>query len=169
MLDTSPSRGSPFPPVEPIRTTCSAQAKKTRLPLSADEDVSSAIKRFCVSSEDKENTDSSQSSSVIFNDIFNYRCRHSSSVPDLRTTGSPSLTTVSMLSPSMISQILTISDSPPPFMIRDISPNLKNTGFQYVLGAATSIATKINEETMTYLNQGMFYNDYTFNVSKIDF
>lgn len=29
--------------------------------------------------------------------------------------------------------------------------------FQYVLGAATSIATKLNEETLTYLNQGQSY------------
>lgn len=28
-------------------------------------------------------------------------------------------------------------------------------GFQYFLGAATSIATKLHEETMTYLNQGV--------------
>ncbi|XP_054710013.1 transcription factor CP2-like protein 1 isoform X2 [Uloborus diversus] len=145
--DTSPTHENEFPPVEPLRASYSAQAKKTRLALSADEDVTSAIKRFCVSSEDKENSDSSQSS----------RCRHSSSVPDLRTTGSPSLTTVSVLSPSMLSQMLQISDSPPPFVIRDVPPNFKNTGFQYVLGAATSIATKINEETMTYLNQGQSY------------
>lgn len=29
--------------------------------------------------------------------------------------------------------------------------------FQYVLAAATSIATKNNEETITYLNQGQSY------------
>ena len=29
--------------------------------------------------------------------------------------------------------------------------------FQYVLNAATSIATKVNEETLTYLNQGQSY------------
>lgn len=59
--DTS-SRESPFPPVEAIRTPYTAHTKKTRLALSAEEEVSSAIKRFCVSSEDKENNDSSQSS-----------------------------------------------------------------------------------------------------------
>ena len=58
----------------------------------------------------------------------------------------------------MLSQMLQISDSPPPFVIRELPPNLKNTGFQYVLGAATSLATKVNEETMTYLNQGLFKN-----------
>ncbi|OWF46332.1 Upstream-binding protein 1 [Mizuhopecten yessoensis] len=34
--------------------------------------------------------------------------------------------------------------------------NLDN-GFQYILGAATSPAVKINEETLTYLNQGQSY------------
>ncbi|KAK0059446.1 transcription factor CP2 [Biomphalaria pfeifferi] len=34
--------------------------------------------------------------------------------------------------------------------------NLEN-GFQYILGAATSPAVKINEETLTYLNQGQSY------------
>ncbi|XP_068621733.1 transcription factor CP2-like protein 1 isoform X1 [Battus philenor] len=37
-------------------------------------------------------------------------------------------------------------------------PNFKDdTRFQYVLAAATSIATKQNEETLTYLNQGQPY------------
>lgn len=36
------------------------------------------------------------------------------------------------------------------------SKNLE-TQFQYVLGAATSPATKMNEETLTYLNQGQSY------------
>ena len=82
--------------------------------------------------------------------VFCVRCRHSSSAPDLRATVSHSLSsTVSVLSPSMLTQILQIPDSPP----------FKNAHFQYVLGAATSIATKINEESMTYLNQGiiLFY------------
>lgn len=140
--DTSPSRDSPFPSVESLRNSAhSIQAKKTRLALNGDEDVS--IKRFCVSSEDKENNENSQSS----------RCRHSSSAPDLRATGSHSISnTVSVLSPSMLSQIFQIPD-PPTFA----STSLKNTRFQYVLGAATSIATKINEESMTYLNQGQSY------------
>jgi transcription factor CP2-like protein len=29
--------------------------------------------------------------------------------------------------------------------------------FEYILAAATSIATKVNEETLTYLNQGQSY------------
>ncbi|XP_076241440.1 transcription factor CP2 like gemini isoform X2 [Calliopsis andreniformis] len=33
----------------------------------------------------------------------------------------------------------------------------ENCRFQYVLAAATSIATKLNEETLTYLNQGQSY------------
>ena len=34
---------------------------------------------------------------------------------------------------------------------------LNSFRFQYVLAAATSIATKVNEETLTYLNQGQSY------------
>ncbi|XP_071447175.1 uncharacterized protein gem [Hetaerina americana] len=34
---------------------------------------------------------------------------------------------------------------------------VEDSRFQYVLAAATSIATKINEETLTYLNQGQSY------------
>ena len=30
--------------------------------------------------------------------------------------------------------------------------------FQYVLGASTSMAIKMNEETMTYLNQGLYFH-----------
>lgn len=29
--------------------------------------------------------------------------------------------------------------------------------FQYILGAATSVATKVNEESLSYLNQGQSY------------
>lgn len=49
------------------------------------------------------------------------------------------------------------------FAGNDSSSNLLNKAmnddcrFQYVLGAATSIATKCNEESLTYLNQGQSY------------
>ncbi|XP_039287190.1 transcription factor CP2 [Nilaparvata lugens] len=36
-------------------------------------------------------------------------------------------------------------------------PSAEDCRFQYVLAAATSIATKVNEETQTYLNQGQSY------------
>ncbi|RZF34091.1 hypothetical protein LSTR_LSTR011661 [Laodelphax striatellus] len=36
-------------------------------------------------------------------------------------------------------------------------PTAEDCRFQYVLAAATSIATKVNEETQTYLNQGQSY------------
>lgn len=39
----------------------------------------------------------------------------------------------------------------------DCSNNTDETRFQYVLAAATSIATKNNEDTLTYLNQGQSY------------
>ncbi|BET02878.1 Transcription factor [Nesidiocoris tenuis] len=38
-----------------------------------------------------------------------------------------------------------------------VSPAAEDCRFQYVLAAATSIATKLNEETLTYLNQGQPY------------
>jgi hypothetical protein len=110
------------------------------------------------------------------NDI---RCqhRHSSSVPDLRTTptvainqshstaSSPSSsstpTTSSVLSQILAAQqFMNASPSPP---THDIIPSTASISarvsskFQYVLGAATSMAMKIHEETMTYLNQGMNY------------
>ena len=39
----------------------------------------------------------------------------------------------------------------------DFKPYSFLNRFQYVLAAATSIATKQNEETLTYLNQGQPY------------
>lgn len=37
------------------------------------------------------------------------------------------------------------------------SDHSEDCRFQYVLAAATSIATKVNEDTLTYLNQGQSY------------
>ncbi|XP_028033763.1 transcription factor CP2-like protein 1 [Bombyx mandarina] len=47
--------------------------------------------------------------------------------------------------------------SPPHLQQRSDSSFKDDTRFQYVLAAATSIATKQNEETLTYLNQGQSY------------
>ncbi|XP_062528804.1 transcription factor CP2-like protein 1 isoform X3 [Bombyx mori] len=47
--------------------------------------------------------------------------------------------------------------SPPHLQPRSDSSFKDDTRFQYVLAAATSIATKQNEETLTYLNQGQSY------------
>ncbi|XP_077483996.1 transcription factor CP2 like gemini isoform X2 [Amblyomma americanum] len=107
--------------------------KKNRLPLSTDDDVSGAIKRFCVSTSREPGEDTSPS-----------RCRHSSSAPDLRMavyqpTGPLSLP-LPRLGPG-----------------GELAGNVSTGGFQYFLGAATSIATKLHEETMTYLNQGQSY------------
>ncbi|KAL3202503.1 hypothetical protein MRX96_042446 [Rhipicephalus microplus] len=107
--------------------------KKNRLPLSTDDDVTGAIKRFCVSTSRESGEDTSPS-----------RCRHSSSAPDLRMavyqpTGPLSLP-LPRLGPG-----------------GELAGNISTGGFQYFLGAATSIATKLHEETMTYLNQGQSY------------
>ncbi|KAI7693510.1 Upstream-binding protein 1 [Sarcoptes scabiei] len=45
----------------------------------------------------------------------------------------------------------------PPTSIANEKPNIEIPKFQYVLGASTSMAIKMNEETMTYLNQGQSY------------
>lgn len=42
-------------------------------------------------------------------------------------------------------------------IINNVAKFLPIISFQYVLAAATSIATKVNEETLTYLNQGQSY------------
>ena len=94
--------------------------------------------------------------------------RHSSSAPDLRTTS-----TTSVLSPSgssspsatsnsssVLTQILSVPHHNPfcsSSSTEQKSPHATSrtsNEFQYLLGAATSIATKLHEETMTYLNQG---------------
>ncbi|XP_064472163.1 transcription factor CP2-like isoform X3 [Ornithodoros turicata] len=112
--------------------------KKNRLPHSGDDDVSGAIKRFCVSTG-REPHDTSP--------------RHSSSAPDLRLAvyqpggGLPGTSPSS--SSSLPLHVLPASPASPPVGATG--------GFQYVLGAATSIATKLHEETMTYLNQGQSY------------
>ncbi|XP_067123317.1 transcription factor CP2-like protein 1 isoform X2 [Centruroides vittatus] len=165
---------------EPSRPVAVVHGKKNRLSHGIEDDVSSAIKRFCVSN-DKEDTDSSPTSSYYSGkcllpqlsvsceaavtttttthttDTAN-RCRHSSSVPDLRVAATQNTLNNTTVNTSMLSQILQLSPSPPTLSIRDCSPSLiKTSGFQYVLGAATSLATKIDEETMTYLNEGQSY------------
>lgn len=57
-------------------------------------------------------------------------------------------------------------DSLPPFSARSLKPSppppltplsAPCSRFQYILGAATSVAMKMNEESLTYLNQGQSY------------
>ncbi|KRT86773.1 hypothetical protein AMK59_469, partial [Oryctes borbonicus] len=43
------------------------------------------------------------------------------------------------------------------FGVVSSASSIEDCRFQYVLAAATSIATKINEDTLTYLNQGQSY------------
>lgn len=49
----------------------------------------------------------------------------------------------------LLSKIFVLSDK--------LTIHLYHSRFQYVLAAPTSIATKNNEETLTYLNQGQSY------------
>ncbi|XP_050034223.1 transcription factor CP2-like protein 1 isoform X1 [Dermacentor andersoni] len=107
--------------------------KKNRLPLSTDDDVTGAIKRFCVSTSREPAEDTSPS-----------RCRHSSSAPDLRMAVYQPTAPLSLPLPRL---------GPG----GELAGNVSTGGFQYFLGAATSIATKLHEETMTYLNQGQSY------------
>lgn len=112
----------------PCEPRSMVHGKKNRLPHSTDDDVSGAIKRFCVSTS-RDPPDTSPS-----------RCRHSSSAPDLRMA---------------VYQPVGPLPLPLPRMGLGGDPSSPGGGFQYFLGAATSIATKLHEETMTYLNQGV--------------
>lgn len=134
------------------------QGKKNRLPLTNYDDCSySTTKRFCVSTE-RDTIDSP------LPEVSRYR--HSSSVPDLHAAAaqSPASITVdtsvlthmlqlSSVSPSTIHNQVATQDSSSAVVL----PVLHSTEFQYILGAATALATKMHEETMTYLNQGQSY------------
>ncbi|XP_074594441.1 transcription factor CP2 like gemini isoform X2 [Brevipalpus obovatus] len=152
-----------------------------------EESVSSTIKRFCFSNERETcNSDSvryifathgliprgSEAECNHEDCSSDMKCqnRHSNSAPDLRTTSTPSgLPTSGRSSPSpvnnssVLNQILgaPYNDSFGSIISHESkSPETmdRNTNeFQYLLGAATSMATKVNEETMTYLNQGQPY------------
>jgi hypothetical protein len=176
---------------ETNRPVAVVHGKKNRLAYgNEDEIVTTAIKRFCLSNE-RESNIHEHNRFLLSNNNFiteeecndecanDIRCqhRHSSSVPDLRTTptvainqshstaSSPSSSSNPSTS-SVLSQILAaqqfINASPSP-PTHDIIPSTASISarvsskFQYVLGAATSMAMKIHEETMTYLNQGMNY------------
>lgn len=104
--------------------------------------------------------------------------RHSSSVPDLRTNlsstsagnqqashsaaSSPSSSSTSTPSASFFSQIISNQinnlssncHSSPLTHELSHSASRQTSKYQYVLGASTSMAIKVHEETMTYLNQG---------------
>uniref|UniRef100_A0A8D8UVL4 Alpha-globin transcription factor CP2 n=1 Tax=Cacopsylla melanoneura TaxID=428564 RepID=A0A8D8UVL4_9HEMI len=67
-------------------------------------------------------------------------------------SGSAHLEELTNLCPRSNSNEVTSTGSPP-----HNSVGIEDVRFQYVLGAATSIATKISEESLTYLNQGQSY------------
>ncbi|UYV66098.1 gem [Cordylochernes scorpioides] len=105
--------------------------KKNRLAQSLDEDTSSStIKRFCISAD----RDDSSSSRLV----------------------GPAVT----ISAISLLYCCSFSTAAGPFSSPSKQPQLvmgKDTKYQFLLGAATSIATKYGEETMTYLNQGQSY------------
>lgn len=183
---------------EDSRPVAVVHGKKNRLAYSnEDEAVTNAIKRFCLSNERESSLLNEVNRYLLTSNSFSrededhecgegctndIRCqhRHSSSVPDLRTTAVSTITqshsTASSPSSScaptptstssILSQILTVQQqqqyvpatTPPPSTHEVPATNTKSNNnpnrFQYVLGAATSMAVKMHEETMTYLNQG---------------
>lgn len=169
------------------RPVAVVHGKKNRLAYGNEDEF--VTKRFCLSNERESNNERgfllsgtlSRNSEDECNDecANDIRCqhRHSSSVPDLRTTNaigsgqthstasSPSSSTTtftptsSVLSQILASQLLVASTSPTPQeIVSPLNMGLKvSSKFQYVLGAATSMAMKVHEETMTYLNQGFSF------------
>lgn len=157
--------------------------KKNRLAWGHDEDnnLSAGTKRVCISSDrealndsrfivlspSREEEDNRNCHHEECENDVRCRARHSNSAPDLRGPGqrqqsdsSPSPTSSS----SVLTQILSAhshfnaSTTPSPDEVQIARPWLNlNHSYQYVLGAATSMATKLQEETMTYLNQGQPY------------
>ena len=172
---------------EANRPVAVVHGKKNRLAYgSEDELVTTSIKRFCLSNEREANLSEHNNRFLISNYINEEECndecandircqhRHSSSVPDLRTTitghtnqshstaSSPCSSSNPTPTNSVLSQILAAQQymsSPSPSSHEAVASNpltaRSGTKFQYVLGASTSMAVKLHEETMTYLNQGL--------------
>lgn len=82
-----------------------------------------------------------------------YRCRpHSLSAPELRTTSSHFYSSGSVIN-TILSQVVQLPVIPANQAV-DQGGQGPPPPFHCVLLAPTSISTKINEETLTYLNQG---------------
>lgn len=82
-----------------------------------------------------------------------YRCRpHSLSAPELRTTSSHFYSSGSVIN-TILSQVVQLPVIPASQAV-DQGGQGPPPPFHCVLLAPTSISTKINEETLTYLNQG---------------
>ncbi|OQR77185.1 upstream-binding protein 1-like [Tropilaelaps mercedesae] len=129
-----------------------AQAAQSRIkknrPLQGEEEAAPmTIKRFC-------NDPTQQVSSTTVNTASAGRNqKHSSSAPDLRHCAND--TGILLLQSTLPGPPV----SPPGASACLASAPIPGCQpmFQCVLGAATSIATKVNERTMTYLNQGQSY------------
>ena len=147
-----------------------------RVCISSDRETVNETTRYIVLSpsreEDRSHCDHEECESET-------RCRgrHSNSAPDLRGPGQGESGSDSSPSPTSSSSVLTqilsahshfnatsanSPSTPSPdneVMVQIARPWLSGSvhTYQYVLGAATSMATKLQEETMTYLNQGQPY------------
>ncbi|CAL1291165.1 unnamed protein product [Larinioides sclopetarius] len=119
--------------------------KKIRYSQLTDIDCTNSVKRFCIN-KDQEHSENFQVT----------RCRpHSLSAPELRTTSSHFYSSGSVIN-TILSQVVQLPVIPP---LQSVDQG--NQGppppFHCILLAPTSITTKINEETLTYLNQGQPY------------
>ncbi|GFR11527.1 transcription factor CP2-like protein 1 [Trichonephila clavata] len=119
--------------------------KKIRYSQLTDIDCTNSVKRFCIN-KDKEHSENFQVT----------RCRpHSLSAPELRTTSSHFYSSGSVIN-TILSQVVQLPVIPPLQTI-DQGNQGPPPPFHCVLLASTSVTTKINEETLTYLNQGQPY------------
>ncbi|KAG8199849.1 hypothetical protein JTE90_015845 [Oedothorax gibbosus] len=115
--------------------------KKNRYSIMAENDCTNSVKRFCFNGKEMEPYDTFEPR----------RCRpHSLSAPEIRTTSSHIYS--GQVINTILSQVVQL-----PVMPASQTVDQGNQGppsaFLCILVAPTSIATKINEETLTYLNQ----------------
>src|SRR5699024_9741606 len=78
------------------------------------------------------------------------------------STSTPSTSFFSQIISSQISNLSSNCHASPLTHELSHSASRHTSRFQYVLGASTSMAIKMHEETMTYLNQGKYSSWYTF-------
>ncbi|XP_054709684.1 transcription factor CP2-like protein 1 [Uloborus diversus] len=117
--------------------------KKIRYSQLTDIDCSNSVKRFCFNKE------------LDHAENFQTRCRPQGlSAPELRTS-SHFYSSGSVIN-TILSQVVQL-----PVLSASQTIDQNNQGplpaFQCILLAPTSISTKLNEETLTYLNQGQSY------------
>ncbi|XP_035226027.1 transcription factor CP2-like protein 1 isoform X2 [Stegodyphus dumicola] len=118
--------------------------KKIRYSQLTDIDCTNSVKRFCFNKE-LEHSENFQTS----------RCRpHNLSTPEVRAS-SHFYSTGSVIN-TVLSQVVQLPVVPAPQTV-DQGNQGPPPPFHCILMAPTSVSTKINEETLTYLNQGQPY------------